>query len=108
MYVHIFVTPNLADVRLPILLQLHLQTSGLNIVGRLKKNGIYSIVYRPWQPPTAAAMCRIIAKDPVSQARFFSSIMETCFREVVGMVPPPGKSLFKSVLQKMTSLPGIA
>ena len=47
----------------------------------------------------------IIAKDPVSQARFLPSNMGTLFREVVGMVPPRGKSLIKLVLQKMTNLP---
>ena len=37
---------------------------------------------------TAAAMRRVIARDPVSQARFFALMMDIFFEEVLGVLPP--------------------
>ena len=79
-------TPNLADVRSPLLLQLHLQNDGVAEVEEFA-------VALDWSQeapdmPTAAAMRRVIARDPVSQARFFALMMDIFFEEVLGVLPP--------------------
>lgn len=38
--------------------------------------------------PTAAATRRIIARDPVAQARFFDLMMRIFFEELLGILPP--------------------
>eukprot|EP00435_Cladocopium_sp_Y103_P064327 s1426_g26.t1 len=38
--------------------------------------------------PDAAAMRRVIAQDPVAQARFFELMMSIFFEELLGIVPP--------------------
>ena len=82
---HVFVTPNLADIRSPLLLQLHLQrpiatveTCKIDLDWDLEMPGM----------PTAAAMRRIVATDPVSQARCFALMMDIFFEEVLGILPP--------------------
>ena len=82
---HLFVTPNLADVRSPLLLQLHLQS----LDGTIED----CTVALNWQSevpdmPTAAAMRAIVALDPVSQARFFAFMMDVFFEEILGILPP--------------------
>ena len=83
---HLFVTPNLADVRSPLLLQLHLQNDG---VAEVEEFAI-ALDWSQEAPdmPTAAAMRRVIARDPVSQARFFALMMDIFFEEVLGVLPP--------------------
>ncbi|CAK9081626.1 unnamed protein product [Durusdinium trenchii] len=82
---HLFVTPNLADVRAPLMLQLHLQTNGIAEVEAQS-------ICLDWDDeipglPTAATMRRIIARDPVSQARFFHLMMKIFFEELLGIEP---------------------
>ena len=83
---HLFVTPNLADVRSPLLLQLHLQNDG---VAEVEEFAI-ALDWSQEAPdmPTAAAMRRVIARDPVSQARFFALMMDIFSEEVLGVLPP--------------------
>ena len=83
---HLFVTPNLADVRSPLLLQLHLQNDGAAEVEEFA----IALDWSQEAPdmPTAAAMRRVIARDPVSQARFFALMMDIFFEEVLGVLPP--------------------
>jgi hypothetical protein len=67
---HLFVTPNLADIRSPLLLQLHLQGADGTV-----EDCEVALDWTNEMPsmPTAAAMRRIVAMDPVSQARCFAS-----------------------------------
>ena len=101
---HLFVTPNLADVRSPLLLQLHLQSAS----GTVEK----CEVALNWdnempQMPSAAAMRRILAMDPVSQARCFALMMDIFFEEVLGTLPPLKRESYR-VGQHATFEDGIA
>ena len=101
---HLFVTPNLADVRSPLLLQLHLQSAS----GTVEK----CEVALDWdnempQMPSAAAMRRIVAMDPVSQARCFALMMDIFFEEVLGTLPPLKRESYR-VGQHATFEDGIA
>ena len=57
-------TPNLADVRSPLLPQLHLQNDGVAEV----EDFTVALDWSQEAPdmPTAAAMRRVVARDPVS------------------------------------------
>ena len=87
-------TPNLADVRSPFLLQLHLQNDG---VAEVEEFAI-ALDWSQEAPdmPTAAAMRRVIARDPVSQARFFALMMDIFFEEVLGVLPPLWRESYRA------------
>ena len=90
---HLFVTPNLADIRSPLLLQLHLQST----VGTVDE----CEVALDWDVdvpsmPTAAAMRRIVAMDPVSQARCFALMMDIFFEEILGILPPLKRESYRA------------
>eukprot|EP00435_Cladocopium_sp_Y103_P001529 s6084_g1.t1 len=57
--------------------------------------------------PSAAAMRRIVAMDPVSQARCFALMMDIFFEEVLGTLPPLKRESFR-VGQHATFEDGIA
>ena len=91
---HVFVTPNLADVRSPLLLQLHLQaTAGVAV-----EECAIAVDWDMEIPglPTAGAMRRIVARDPVSQARCFALMMDLFFEEVLGTLPPLKKESYRT------------
>lgn len=74
----LFVTPNLADARAVLLLQLHgkqyaVQTNLDDVEPEL---------------PSAATMKRILASDPVAQATMFHLMMQLFFTHVIGIVEP--------------------
>ena len=87
---HLFVTPNIADVRSSLLLQLHLQRS------KAEECNI-DLDWEKEMPelPTAAAMRRIVAQDPVAQARCFALMMDVFCEEVLGILPPLTKGSFR-------------
>ena len=92
---HLLVTPNLADIRSPLLLQLHLQGADGTVedceVALDWSNEMPSM-------PTAAAMRRIVAMDPVSQARCFALMMDIFFEEVLGILPPLKRESYRAGL----------
>ncbi|CAE7487143.1 tkt, partial [Symbiodinium necroappetens] len=90
---HVFVTPNLADSRASLLLQLHMQ--GLD--GKVEN---YDVDLR-WDLedpvlPSLAAMRRVLAADPVSQARFFDLMMTLFLEEVLGTLPAFTRASFRA------------
>lgn len=87
---HLFVTPNIADVRSPLLLQLHYQ-------GTKVEECSIDLDWDAEMPqlPNAAAMRRIIARDPVAQARCFALMMDIFCEEVLGILPPLKKGSFR-------------
>ena len=72
-----FLTPNVADTRSPLLLMLH----------RAGGDERYAVNLREEEPemPSAREMLRIIAANPVAQARFFhrryAAFLRTRFRD---------------------------
>ena len=76
---HLFVTPNIADMRSSLLLQLHLQNA------KVEECKI-DLDWEAEMPelPSAAAMRRIVASDPVAQARCFALMMDLFCEEVLG------------------------
>ena len=90
---HVFLTPNLADSRASLLLQLHMQ--GLD--GKVEN---YDVDLR-WDLedpvlPSLAAMRRVLAVDPVSQARFFDLMMTLFLEEVLGTLPAFTRASFRA------------
>ena len=92
---HLFVTPNLADIRSPLLLQLHLQDTAGTV-----EDCEVALDWSSEMPsmPTAAAMRRIVAMDPVSQARCFALMMDIFFEEVLGILPPLKRESYRAGL----------
>ena len=82
---HLFVTPNLADSRAPMFLQLHLQ----DVQGQVEEFQV-NLNWDLEEPslPSLPAMWRALAADPVSQARFFHEMMLLFFEEILGTLPP--------------------
>ena len=87
---HLFVTPNIADMRSSLLLQLHLQ----NVKVEECKIDLDWEAEMP-ELPSAAAMRRIVASDPVAQARCFALMMDLFCEEVLGILPPLTKGSFR-------------
>ena len=87
---HLFVTPNSADMRSSLLLQLHLQ----NVKVEECKIDLDWEAEMP-ELPSAAAMRRIVASDPVAQARCFALMMDLFCEEVLGILPPLTKGSFR-------------
>ena len=87
---HLFVTPNIADMRSSLLLQLHLQNA------KVEECKI-DLDWEAEMPelPSAAAMRRIVASDPVAQARCFALMMDLFCEEVLGILPPLAKGSFR-------------
>ena len=71
-----FLTPNMADVRNPILVQLH----GAGGEERFQVN----LLEEEPEMPSAREMLHIVAKDPVAQARFFIISMRLFCEHVLG------------------------
>ena len=90
---HVFMTPNLADSRAALLLQLHTQ----GVDGQVENYEV-SLGWDLEQPilPCVTAMRRILAADPVSQARFFDLMMTLFFEEVLGCLPPFKRASFRA------------
>ena len=82
---HLFATPNLADSRAPMFLQLHLQ----DVQGQVEEFQV-NLNWDLEEPslPSLPAMRRALAADPVSQARFFHKMMLLFFEEILGTLPP--------------------
>eukprot|EP00434_Breviolum_minutum_P028084 symbB.v1.2.024842.t1/scaffold2378.1/size80641/1 len=74
----LFVTPNLADTRASLLLQLHGKQYQLS--GKLD-DGMPEL-------ETANEMRRILASDPVAQAKFFNLMMQLFFTQILGISEP--------------------
>ncbi|CAK9076536.1 Transketolase [Durusdinium trenchii] len=93
---HIFVTPNLADSRASLLLQLHLQ--GGSRVEAYEVDLAWDLEAPAL--PSLSAMRRILAADPVSQARFFDVMMTLFFEEILGTLPPLTRASFRGGLAR--------
>ena len=86
---HVFCTPNLADGRASLLLQLHGNASST-------ESFEVNLNWEEEMPklPSASVMRRILAADPVAQARFFYVMIELFLKEVIGIVAPLRKERF--------------
>ena len=89
---HVFCTPNLADGRASLLLQLHCGPDS----GDMVESFVINLDWESEQPqlPSASAMRRILASDPVSQAKFFDLMMKLFLEEVVGVHGTLERELF--------------
>ncbi|CAK0803316.1 unnamed protein product [Prorocentrum cordatum] len=74
-----FLTPNVADVRSPILLALH-------AAGGCETHAVDLLAEAP-DMPSARKMLQIVAQDPVAQARFFIFSMQLFCEHVLGTGP---------------------
>ena len=92
----IFVTPNLADSRASLLLQLHLQ--GGSRVEAYEVDLAWDLEAPAL--PSLSAMRRILAADPISQARFFDVMMTLFFEEILGTLPPLTRASFRGGLAR--------
>ncbi len=86
-----FMTPNVADTRSPIVVVLHADVQngtlgGLDDDGKMESYNIDLLDECP-DMPKAEEMLRIIAKDPVAQARFFIISMRLYCEHVLGLGP---------------------
>ena len=86
----LFVTPNIADARSALLLQLHYQAT------KVEERSI-DLDWEVEMPqfPSAASMRRIVARDPVAQARCFAFMMDIVCEEVLGILPPLRKGSYR-------------
>ena len=89
-----FLTPNMADVRNPILVHLH----GAGGEERYQVN----LLEEEPEMPSAREMLHIVAKDPIAQARFFILSMRLFCEHVLGTGP------FDSLLRHNSWLDGAA
>ncbi|CAK9066630.1 Transketolase, partial [Durusdinium trenchii] len=85
------VTPNLADSRASLLLQLHLQ--GGSRVEAYEVDLAWDLEAPAL--PSLSTMRRILAADPVPQARFFDVMMTLFFEEILGTLPPLTRASFR-------------
>ena len=74
----LFVTPNLADTRASLLLQLHGKQYQLSV----------KLDDEMPELETANEMRRILASDPVAQAKFFNLMMQLFFTQILGISEP--------------------
>ena len=89
-----FLTPNVADTRHPIVVVLHADvlnhsSGGLNDDGKLEPYSVDLLDECP-NMPAAEEMLKIIARDPVAQARFFIISMRLFCEHVLGTGPFDG------------------
>ena len=74
----LFVTPNLTDTRASLLLQLHGKQYQLRV----------NLDDEMPELETANEMRRILASDPVAQAKFFNLMMQLFFTQILGISEP--------------------
>ena len=74
----LFVTPNLADTRASLLLQLHGKQYQLSA----------NLDDEMPELETANEMRRILASDPAAQAKFFNLMMQLFFTQILGILEP--------------------
>ena len=89
-----FLTPNVADTRSPIVVLLHADAlngtqGGLTDDGEMERYAVNLLDECP-DVPKADEMLRIIARDPVAQARFFIISMRLFCEHVLGTGPFDG------------------
>ena len=72
-----FLTPNLADVRSPLVVKLH--------GGGVEERYDINLLDENLVMPSARQMLQIVADDPVAQARFFISAMRLFCEQVPGL-----------------------
>ena len=87
-----FLTPNVADTRHPIMVLLHAGSLNGSAEGGLADDGSierYNIDLLAEHPdmPRAEEMLRILAKNPVAQARFFILSMRLFCEHILGLGP---------------------
>ena len=86
-----FLTPNVADVRNPLVVMLHngcvsATDGGLTPEGESEKFVVNLLEEEP-SMPNAARMLEILAENPVAQARFFIISMRLFLEHVLGVMP---------------------
>ena len=74
-----FLTPNMADVRSPLVVVLH--------DGGFEKRYTVNLLDERPEVPSIREMLRIIAEDPVAQARYFIFSMRLFCEHVLGTGP---------------------
>ena len=88
----IFITPNLADNRLALLVELHTGPKDYNrdaedVESRVERYRLDLLEEKP-EMPTGAEMMRILASDSVAQARVFHLMITLFFEIILGTTPP--------------------
>ena len=86
-----FLTPNVADTRRPLMVVLHAgvlngTTGGLNDDGTIEKYNVDLMDKAP-SMPSATEMVKLVARNPVAQARFFILCMRLFCEHILGTGP---------------------